>query len=401
MKILFVTNNLYPYLNANSEICYKLASVLKSEYDCYVTVLGYSDKERPETPNPYHVNEYEIEAIGVGRRIMARRENRVIKLLRLLSHPNAFIYVFHPEKHPWYILKTHYAKAIRRICKLQRIDCIVCFKNPNDTIAGAIEANVDVPIIAYELDPWENCAEQTDEELSEQQYELEKHCAAIITTKLLYPNYMKPECKIPSDRVFSAEFPNIVEYAAPCKKTFTDGKIHCVFTGQLYDDIRNPKFTIELFSKLADKNIVLDIFGNDNGCLKDIDLPDNIVYHGEVSSDEAMSYLFAADVVVNIGNTLVYMLPSKILTYVSMGKPILNIIKSTKCPTLSYLDKYPLAKTILEKEYVSDNDIKEIISFCKSAPAHIVEFNDVKAIFSDATPRHVGRILYDVICKCK
>ena len=53
MKILFVTNNLYPYLNANSDICYKLASVLKSEYVCNVTVLGYSDNERPDKDYPY------------------------------------------------------------------------------------------------------------------------------------------------------------------------------------------------------------------------------------------------------------------------------------------------------------------------------------------------------------
>ncbi|MBQ7203714.1 MAG: glycosyltransferase [Eubacterium sp.] len=371
--------------------------MLKSEYDCNVTVLGYSDKERPDTDNPYGFNEYEMKAIGIGRRIMAKHENRVIKLIRLLLHPAAFLYVLHRERDYRYVLKTQYKNSIRRLCKKQKFDCIVCFRNPNDTLAGAIEAETGVPIIAYELDPWESDVGGIDDNVREFQYNIEKKCAAIITTKLLYSNYLNGEYRLPKCEVYCAEFPNIIEYKANDNILFSDGKIHCVFTGQLYDDIRNPRFTIELFSKLADDGIVLDIFGNDNGCLKDIVLPDNVIYHGEVKSEKATEYLLASDIVVNIGNTLTNQLPSKILTYISMGKPILNIIKVLDCPTLKYIDKYPLALSVLENDCLTDDVVMNTKSFCEQNRNQCVDFSIIKEVYYEATPEYVGKQLYEVI----
>lgn len=401
MNILFVTNNLYPHLNANSEIAYKLAAVLKENHNCNVTILGYSDKERNNNDNPYHVDEYEMKAIGLGRRIMARRENRAIKFIRLLLHPAALMYVLFPSKNSQYLLKKHYCKAIKKVVHRRNIHCLVCFKNPNDTIAGAIEANLSAPIIAYELDPWENEEGQIDEMVREQQYFLEKNCAAIISTMLLYKTYFESGSRIPPERVSRAEFPNIIEQKMTNASLFTDNMIHCVFTGQLYDDIRNPKFTIDLFSKLGKEGIVLDIFGNDNGCLKNITLPENVIYHGEVMSEDATAYIMSSDVVVNIGNTLMNQMPSKILTYISTGKPILNIIKDKECPTLKYVNKYPLAISVLESDSVTEAIVNEVGDFCRQSRGKAVEFNTIKKMYHEATPEYVGNSLFEVIMRIK
>ena len=278
---------------------------------------------------------------------------------------------------------------------------MVCFKNPNDTIAGAIEANLSAPIIAYELDPWENEEGQIDEMVREQQYFLEKNCAAIISTMLLYKTYFESGSRIPPERVSRAEFPNIIEQKMTNASLFTDNMIHCVFTGQLYDDIRNPKFTIDLFSKLGKEGIVLDIFGNDNGCLKNITLPENVIYHGEVMSEDATAYIMSSDVVVNIGNTLMNQMPSKILTYISTGKPILNIIKDKECPTLKYVNKYPLAISVLESDSVTEAIVNEVGDFCRQSRGKAVEFNTIKKMYHEATPEYVGNSLFEVIMRIK
>ena len=342
-----------------------------------------------------------MKAIGLGRRIMAKPENRVIKLLRLLIHPSALLYVLFPSKDSKYIIKKHYTKAISRLVHERNIDCLVCFKNPNDTLAGAIDAKTGVPIIAYELDPWENAEGKIDDNVREQQYSLEKHCAAIISTMLLYHSYFDDNCRIPTERVHCAEFPNIIEQKPLNKTKFSDGKIHCVFTGQLYEDIRNPKYTIELFSKLADENIELDIFGNDNGCLKEYTLPDNIVYHGEVTSEKAMEYILASDVVVNIGNTLMNQMPSKILTYIATGKPILNIIKDKDCPTMPYMDKYPLSVSILETEEPSAETVQKMKAFFLKSHGKQVGFKEIKKLYNTATPEYVGNQLLRIIIKSR
>ncbi len=400
MNVLFVTNTLYPFLNANSEIAYRLAEVLQREYGCHVTVLGYRPKYCDSTNNPYGVNDFEMREIGTAWTIMARHESRLLKVLRLLRHPQAVSYLLHPEKDPLYRLKTQYRKTIQRLCKKNKYDCVVCFKNPNDTIAAAIEADISIPIIAYELDPWELGSNQSEEELREQQHHLEKNCTAIITTKLLYPTYFNDADGIPIDRVYDAEFPNIVLQNPSKRISFRDGKKHCVFTGQLYGDIRNPGYTIELFSYLTDEGIVLDLFGNDNGCLKNIKMPKNVIYHGEVPSDEAQAYLHAADFVLNIGNTLLNQMPSKILTCLSTGKPILNIVKSENCPTLRYTSRYPYVLDLVEADVVTDAVVQTTKLFFKQAFGQKEDFVKIRELYYEATPEYVGGILYKAMKAC-
>ena len=400
MKALLVTNTLYPYLNANSEIVYKLAAVLKKNYGCSVTVLGYSNIPRISTDNPYDVEDYEMREIGIARSIMARHESRLLKILRLSIHPKAVKYLLQPEQDPLYRLKSQYRRAIQHLCEKREYDCIVCFKNPNDTIAAAIVADVAIPIIAYELDPWEAGSAQSEEELHEQQYNLEKECAAVITTKLLYPNYLMGKCGIPIDRVYQAEFPNISRPTLSKRLSFQDGRIHCVFAGQLYGDIRNPRYAIDLFSHLTDDGIVLDIFGNDNGCLRGVELPENVIYHGEVQSDDALAYLCSADVVVNIGNTLMNQMPSKIYTCISTGKPILNIVKSEACPTLRYTTQYPYVLNLVESVSVPNEVVYETKQFCRDTRGRNVDFEMIEKMYHEATPEFVGGILYEVLNKC-
>lgn len=399
MKLLFVTNNLYPYLNANSEIAYKLAAVLKEKHRCEVTLLGYSDKDRPASENPYGVAEYEMKQVRLARVIMARHENRIKKLFRLICHPSAIFYLCRSRKSTPYILADEYTRAIRRLQKRENFDAIVCFKNPNSTMVGAIRSGVRVPLIAYELDPWEAAPGQSDEDLLREQQTLERHFCAVMATPLLYREYQAHKTDYPAERVFAAEFPNMVPPPLSAS-AFSDGKRHIVFAGQLYEDIRNPAYTLRLLERLRDEDVILDLFGNDNGCLKGMDLPANVVYHGEVPSTEAIRFLQSADVVLNIGNTLLNQMPSKIITYFALGKPILNIVKSPECPTLPYMERYPLGISVVEDEEAIDRAAEEVKAFFARSVGKRVDFETVRAIYSTSTPESVGGLLYSVIEKC-
>ena len=42
IKLLLITNKLYPELSANSDIAYKISYYLKKEKNCDISLLGYS-----------------------------------------------------------------------------------------------------------------------------------------------------------------------------------------------------------------------------------------------------------------------------------------------------------------------------------------------------------------------
>ena len=132
-------------------------------------------------------------------------------------------------------------------------------------------------------------------------------------------------------------------------------------------------------------------------CIPDV-LPANIIFHGEVDSETALKCMLSADVLVNIGNTVLNMMPSKLLTYISTGKPILNIIKDPACPTVPYMEKYPLALNILETKRPTEEDVSRARNFILHSKGKQIPFAEIEQRYYDCTPEYVGGKLYEIIC---
>ena len=90
----------------------------------------------------------------------------------------------------------------------------------------------------------------------------------------------------------------------------------------------------------------------------------NIVYHGEVSPEKADWYAQKADILINIGNKEFNLLPSKLIDYVSMGKPIINISQIENCATLPYMAKYPIGLQLFEEKEITENVLNKFEAFC-------------------------------------
>ena len=61
-------------------------------------------------------------------------------------------------------------------------------------------------------------------------------------------------------------------------------------------------------------------------------------------------YLTEADFLLNIGNDMEYMLPSKIFEYMSYDKPILSSVKCEKDLSINYLKTYQKAHIFNEDD---------------------------------------------------
>ncbi|ABR91659.1 Uncharacterized conserved protein [Janthinobacterium sp. Marseille] len=122
---------------------------------------------------------------------------------------------------------------------------------------------------------------------------------------------------------------------ADAGKFFSDDtKIRLVFAGTLYSRIRNPSALLSFFKAMLDEGggdkLELHFFGAINDCefcfeeFKSL-IGTKIFLHGLVAREDALRAMKEADILINLGNGTPYQLPSKVVEYVMLAKPVLNI----------------------------------------------------------------------------
>lgn len=409
-QVLLITKDLYPQLSANSEIAYRIGNVLKTKYKCDITVMSRSKNPNLEKKDPYGFESISIRSLAETDEILNSKKNKVLRWIKLaLFYPDCFRFTVNNMKKAKHSVYVEYMHAIDKICAKKKFDCIIAF-NPYDSIQALTRLHLPIPFISYKLDPWAThyqiCNNEIliseDAAIAKEELDCDTASAAIIATNLIYEEYLNnPERQKVLNKVLPLEFPNLIK-PSPAEPSFGFEKeaIHCVFVGSLYKDIRNPAYALKLFSELKSSNIIFHIVGFFYGenPLPDV-LPDNVIFHGKVDSEKALQYMQTADVLVNIGNTVLNQMPSKIITYISLGKPILNIIKDEACPTLPYMEKYPLSLSVLETPELMDRDIERARGFIVSNKNKEIPFEEIEKLFYDCTPEYVGGKVYETVCK--
>ena len=119
----------------------------------------------------------------------------------------------------------------------------------------------------------------------------------------------------------------------------------------------------------------------------------NMVFYPPTSWQAVRNMQLDADFLLNIGNTVTNQLPSKVLEYISSGKPIINIYKSEMCPTLNLLENYD-ALNIYEKEDL-ENSFKNLNKFLISKHDNL-SFEEIKKIYKEYTPEFVARQFLEI-----
>ena len=172
----------------------------------------------------------------------------------------------------------------------------------------------------------------------------------------------------------------------------TRKKNKCFFIGNLYKDIRNPEKVIGVFGLLknyADLYFVGAFYGDQ---IKVSDVPVNVHFCGKRTSREIEKIYNEADFLVNIGNSIINQMPSKIFEYISTGKPIINVYKKRNCPTLKYLKKYDLALNIYEGDIEKDaeNVADTIKVFLAEKSGSLVDQSVIRNVYADNTDCNVA-----------
>jgi glycosyltransferase involved in cell wall biosynthesis len=185
-----------------------------------------------------------------------------------------------------------------------------------------------------------------------------------------------------------------------------DALIRLVFIGTLYKNLRSPKFLLACFLALSkrfpNQQFELNFYGLVNDCSddfsKNIKTPNGRVQvHGLVSREEVLRAMFRANILVNIGNHSEVQLGSKVLEYMAMGKPIINLISLEQDLSVEAFADYPSKITIFRSENEPSSEIiEELGKFVLNPPPVGIQAVDlIRARFSKERISEVYALLLE------
>lgn len=142
---------------------------------------------------------------------------------------------------------------------------------------------------------------------------------------------------------------------APPPSPRADATLRIVFIGTLYSRLRSPVFLLACVAALKqaypDMAMEVHFYGAVNDCADQIapytEMASPYVFaHGMVDRKVVQQAMVDADVLVNIGNDSEAQLASKVVEYMAVGRPILNIISIEKDTSVAALADYPSVLTV-------------------------------------------------------
>lgn len=401
-KILILQEYLFANTDANSKLVFRLCEQLqKMGYD--VSVLGVANNEAEQ------VAEYK------GIHLIHQPDNKAKEARQLKERLGRFHwlrYVIRPRS-IWYRLNNKiytpfYLETRSWLRKhVHEYDALIACCSPYYPLALAAEVADRMPVIYYKIDPVGSWVNKTngDEALSTVDNEIkwDNVAARIIMPDVVYRDYMSLPTNINGYKVTIAQFPNVrpiapLQQRSKIVESFEKDKINLLFVGKFYSEIRHPQYLFDLMEQLRDAPIVLHIVGplNDMGFDRAYvdhyftNMIPNIRFHGAVPPAEADDLLLHADGLVHVGNSIGSLMPSKILDYISSGKPILNICKIRTCPTLPLIERYPIEMTIFEDEGINELMSERVKGFCIKNRGKQVPYIEIKKLYPECTIEYVG-----------
>lgn len=416
-QIIILQETLFRATNANAKLVFRICEQLHTQgYDVSVLGIAHDDEHVPEYRGIHLIHEP-----GDRWRRYSRLVKKIgrFKLLRYVLWPYSFWYRKNYKRHTPYYLETR-----RWLNKhIEEYDALIACCSPYYPLQLAAEFANRIPVIYYKIDPVSSifaiyngdCALAT----VENEMAWDKVASRIIMPDVVYRDYMRLPTKVNGRKVVVAQFPNVrkmetisdqqsvvSEQYSVIRNQLTAEQCNLLFVGKFYADIRHPQYLFDLMERLQDTNIVLHIIGPHN--LIGFDkayieryftnkIP-NIHYYGAVPPAEADDLLLHADVLVHVGNAVDTLMPSKILDYISSGKPILNFCKLRNCPTLPLMEPYPLVMTVFEPSVVgdqysaiSDEVVEQVKEFCMKNKGKQVPYAQIEKLYPECTIEYVGR----------
>ena len=289
------------------------------------------------------------------------------------------------------------SREIKEYHKVYPFDMVLSSSEPY-TMACTASRLPDVTKVLYIMDPPACVSNGTETAYRNRTLpSVLKQQDALITTPFILDALKSHHLPLPG-KTEIVGFPMITENQAN-EATRSDRKIHLLFCGWLYSDIRSPRYFLDIVSRL-DERFEVTFMGRECDRLQErfpIETKAKLVTLPNQPYDVALQAMADADVLINIGNSVPVHMPSKTLEYINTGKPMVNFYKFADCPTLYYTKRYPLALNLFEEEKDLDAVTDRFIRFCEENLGKAVERSFIESEYADCTPKYIAELICEAL----
>lgn len=392
MTILVLADKLYPTPNANS-ICLKRIMDEFEKSGHRILIVNRS----------------------IDERITDRKENVVNffqpideKWERSDSIWKKITYIFHRvlRLQRWPRVQTDftnkYLNSINQLTPIDEVDVILSLCHPYESVEAGYILKIQYPFkkwIIYNIDTVSDSSMSKIDRLlccsikkKALKWELNMFSAAdlIVSFKSHQVHYSNPNYREISHKMIFQDVPLFEPERFVGSRDHGRDTIKIIYAGKFYPRFRDPRILIGLFCGLkTHRNYEVSVYttfdfvsylndsGENNG---------DILAHSYVEEHELNSHLVSSDFLLSIGNSDSNMFPSKIVTYVSYGKPIIHIYQDEKDPVVSYLEAYP-DKLLIDYRGDVENNKNKIANYIEGKH-HSIDKKDLIIRYMESSPSY-------------
>lgn len=398
MNVLFVLENLSSRCGANVGASYNMAKELSKSDRIYG--LTRFDKYSPIES----IRKEFFKDVYSFKSSMLEKYQTYGLNFKELTGVNRFKYIL---LHPMYVFMKldkelcdqasmihSYKKAIEKSCRDNKIDIVIASVAPYYLAVALKNAKISAKKVLIQYDPYtyNYCLSS---KLTWKRRRAEK--SVISKMDLLFiVDFVETDMRrkgliIEDSRVIAFGYPGINNNVMGEKVSTSKETVDLIYSGQFYQDIRNPGFLLSLMQKLPSNYILHFVGGGADEIVAEHKkkLGKRLRCYGWKSVEQCHELIKNANILVNVNNSITNQMSSKLIEYISTGKPILNIVKSKNCPSLKYTEKYGLVLNIYEKESIDQITVDSVVQFVNRSIGKRIDNNEVLRMYKDNTLEYI------------
>lgn len=309
----------------------------------------------------------------------------------------------------------HLGKRLRALCLENRYDWVISVAYPfANHLVAAKWTPAPTKLAFYNLDPyWNNGTypSQLAEARAAEEAAVYQKANCVFCTPEQQADYQTETFRAVAYKIHPLPYPKLVrpKVQQACPIQFNPECINLLYLGTVYGDIRKPEALFKLFQHAVEiePKLRLYIVGKKFGADADLYLTEykaklggKLQCYSPIPPEQTMDLLLRADVLVNMGNTVRNQMPSKVVEYISTGKPILNISASETCNTLVVLKRYPLCFQCFSWPEETSVVAKELVNFCQREKGNAIPWSEIEVLYDDLKLDQIARNFLQILLNC-
>ncbi len=294
---------------------------------------------------------------------------------------------------------------------IKQYDFIIAVHKPYEALYAAykmLKKNKKAKLIIYELDP---IANEIDSKIGKSRYlffltkhsemKMFKNADHIFHMECNRKSFSLPKYKKFKEKSSFLDFP-LVKPIVPKKvqneKNNDSYSIKMIYSGMLDKTVRSPEYLLQVldaFDAVEDIDVYFYTRGNCKDLLLEMEKHCSYLHVSDyIPKYELDQKIADSDFLINISNKYSDMLPSKILTYISTGKPIIHISNQNNDACIDYFKRYDNCLIIYEKDSVEESTEK-LRRFIGTNYGKFIDPDCIVKQFEKNTPQYSARIIHD------